>query len=138
MLLMHLHTSTRIASRVNGKCTCFIRKILHIFVPQNSLGLISAPFPAKGNLAENSIQKRGRFPGSQQGGRSDVLRDSAHKLIEQSIHVELAVPMNTLSGGRLEEGWARPLPHRHLSECEIITDFGTVPVNGSELRSWSR
>ena len=65
---------------------------------------------------------------------TDVLRDGARKLIEQTIHAELAALMNAFSGEKLEDGRARLVRHGHLPEREVMTGIGPVSVKVPRVR----
>ena len=65
---------------------------------------------------------------------TDVLRDGARRLIEQAIHAELAALMASFSGEKLDDGRARLARHGHLSEREVMTGIGPVPVKVPRVR----
>lgn len=57
---------------------------------------------------------------------TDVLRDCAHKLIEQMIQAEQTSRVISISGEGLENGQAHPVRHGHLPDREKMPSIDPV------------
>ena len=85
-------------------------------------------------MQENTITQLPDPSGFTSDPFTGVLRDGAHKLIEQAIHAELAALMAAFSGEKLEDGRSRLVRHGHLPEREVLTGIGPVPVEVPRIR----